>query len=81
MRDRFLGEEFHRKIEAGININPYILLIDSAGCNLNCWFCYAHDIIKQEDYVRLESVFNTPVELAECFICKMKMSKKLSHKD
>jgi len=81
MRDRFLGEEFHKQVELKKNVNPYILLVDSAGCNMNCWFCYAHEMIKQEDYERLAPVFNTPEELADCFICKMKMSKRLAKTD
>ena len=81
MRDRFLGEEFHKQVELKKNVNPYILLVDSAGCNMNCWFCYAHEMIKQEDYRKLAPVFNTPEELAECFICKMKMSKRLAKTD
>lgn len=81
MRDRFLGEEFHKQVELKKNVNPYILLVDSAGCNMNCWFCYAHEMIKQEDYGKLAPVFNTPEELAECFICKMKMSKRLAKTD
>ena len=81
MRDRFLGEEFHRKTKTSGHINPYILLIDSAGCNLNCWFCYAHEMIKPQDYNRLEPAFVNPEELAECFICKMRMSHNLKTED
>ena len=81
MRDRFLGEEFHRNVELKKNVNPYILLVDSAGCNMDCWFCYAHKMIKKADYDGLDPVFNTPGELAECFVCKMRMSRRLAQAD
>ena len=81
MRDRFLGEEFHRNAALKKNVNPYILLVDSAGCNMDCWFCYAHKMIKKTDYDGLAPVFNTPGELAECFVCKMRMSRRLGKGD
>lgn len=64
MRDRFPAEEFHRKVESQRNVSPYILPVDSAGCNMNCWSCYAHQMIKKEYYDKLDPVFNTPEELS-----------------
>lgn len=81
MRDRFLGEEFHELAGLKGNVNPYILLVDSAGCNMRCWFCYAHQLLKSENYNDLDPVFKSASELADCFACKMKMAKRLRKKD
>ena len=39
--DRFLGEEFMRKVMRGRFNYPYVLIADTAGCNMRCWFCYS----------------------------------------
>jgi hypothetical protein len=41
MSDRFLGEEFQKRVGIGRNTYPYVLIADAVGRNLNCWFCYA----------------------------------------
>lgn len=39
--DGFLGEDFHKKVMGDSYAFPHVLIIDSLGCNLKCWFCYA----------------------------------------
>ncbi len=82
--DRFLGEEFHKCILRKINKSqgryPYVIIADTLGCNLKCWFCYAykfHNKIIAEDSGCLVS-YVTPERLAEQFYCKI---QKLSDFD
>jgi len=81
MRDRFLGENVHRKITGSANGNPYILIANNAGCNLTCWYCYAHNLIHKSDYDLQNPTFLNPQELADCFLCKIQMSHQLKDSD
>jgi len=74
MSDRFLGVEFHKKIGIGKNIYPYVLIADAAGCNLRCWFCYAHKLLENRDYEKQNPTYLSPEELASCYLCKMQFA-------
>jgi hypothetical protein len=71
MSDRFLGEPFNKLTGIPKNKYPYVVIADTAGCNLNCWFCYAHDTIKKSNYEKLKPKFISPSDLAKCFACKI----------
>ena len=52
--DRFLGEKFAREVlskKFGLrkNLFTYVLIADTIGCNLNCWFCYAWKYLTIQD--------------------------------
>jgi len=40
--DRFLGENRQMKLVGSLRRFPYVIIMDTAGCNLRCWFCYSH---------------------------------------
>jgi len=40
--DRFLGENRQMKLVGSLRKFPYVMIMDTAGCNLRCWFCYSH---------------------------------------
>ncbi len=40
--DRFLGDEQQKKFAGSLRKHPYVIIADTLGCNLRCWFCYSH---------------------------------------
>ena len=40
--DRFLGDEQQKKFAGSSRKHPYVIIADTLGCNLRCWFCYSH---------------------------------------
>ncbi len=75
--DRFLGKEFQQevlgKMGSGRGRYPYVIIADTFGCNLNCWFCYAYKFLDKEvaTKYRCETSFVSPQRLAEQFGCKI----------
>lgn len=39
---RFLGDEAQKKFAGSSRKHPYVIIADTLGCNLRCWFCYSH---------------------------------------
>lgn len=74
MSDRFLGEEFHKRIGIGKNIYPFVMIADAVGCNLNCWFCYAYKLLERSDYEDQGPAYLSSQELAKCYLCKMQFA-------
>jgi organic radical activating enzyme len=72
--DRFLEKELRKIMQLGIK-RPYTLVVDTAGCNKNCWFCYAYPIVKKKDYDNCKTIFLSPEELVKCFVDKMSILK------
>ena len=73
--DRFLEKELRETMKLGIN-RPYTLVVDTAGCNKNCWFCYAYPIVKKKDYDLCKTILLSAEELAKCFVDKLYSLKK-----
>lgn len=79
--DRFLEKELRDKMQLG-QTRPYTLVVDTAGCNKNCWFCYAYPIVKKENYDRCRSILLSPEELTQCFENKLlSLKSKVLEKD
>ena len=79
--DRFLEKELRDKMQLGIK-RPYTLVVDTAGCNKNCWFCYAYPIVKKEDYDFCKTISLSPEKLATCFVDKLRALRNVvKHKD
>lgn len=79
--DRFLEKELRDKMQLGQK-RPYTLVVDTAGCNKNCWFCYAYPILKKKDYDKCKTIYLSPEELAKCFAEKLSSIKtRVKHKD
>lgn len=64
--DRFLEKDLRDTMQLGIN-RPYTLVVDTAGCNKNCWFCYAYPIVKKKNYDKCKTICLSPEDLARCF--------------
>ncbi|MEM3449510.1 MAG: EVE domain-containing protein [Nitrososphaerota archaeon] len=47
--DRFLGEKRQMRLVGSLKRFPYVIIMDTAGCNLRCWFCYSHQFWKPDD--------------------------------
>ena len=71
MSDRFLGGGFNKLTGIPKNKYPYVVIADTAGCNLDCWYCYAYKMLKKNDYEKLKPKFVSSANLAKCFACKM----------
>jgi len=78
--DRFLEKELRETMQLGIR-RPYTLVVDTAGCNKNCWFCYAYPILKKKDYDKCRTIDLSPEELAECFVEKLYSLNSIKLKD
>jgi len=78
--DRFLERELRRTMQLG-NKRPYTLVVNTAGCNKNCWFCYAYPILKKKDYYKCKTISLSPEELAECFVSKLYSLDRVKLKD
>ncbi|MEM0330721.1 MAG: hypothetical protein QXW84_05045, partial [Archaeoglobaceae archaeon] len=82
--DRFLGKEFAETILAKKGAEkgryPLVIIADTIGCNLNCWFCYAYKFLSLSEAIRngCKVAFVTPERLAEQFACKLKKISDLS---
>lgn len=80
--DRFLGEEFQREILGKLGKSkgryPYVIIVDTLGCNLRCWFCYAYKFFNKGSAEKnnCEISYISPGRLAEQFVCKI---RKLSN--
>lgn len=72
--DRFLEKDLRNTMQLGIN-RPYTLVVDTAGCNKNCWFCYAYPIVKKKDYDKCRTICLSPDDLARCFVEKLRSLK------
>ncbi|MCX8190222.1 MAG: EVE domain-containing protein [Candidatus Diapherotrites archaeon] len=76
--DRFLGKEFQQEILGKIGGSkgryPYVIIADSLGCNLHCWFCYAYKFLTKEsaEANKCDIAYVSPKELAEQFGCKIR---------
>jgi uncharacterized Fe-S cluster-containing radical SAM superfamily protein len=82
--DRFLGERFTKEVLSKKYNKPeglftYVLIADTIGCNLNCWFCYAWKYLELKDASRCHPEFLSPVQLAKQFDCKIRKTANLSY--
>ncbi|MCJ7570749.1 MAG: EVE domain-containing protein [Candidatus Thermoplasmatota archaeon] len=82
--DRFLGEKFAKEVLSKKfgntkNLFTYVLIADTIGCNLNCWFCYAWKYLNMNDAQKIKTCFLSAEELAEQFACKIKKTADLNH--
>lgn len=71
MSDRFLGQHFSQVTGIPRNKYPYVVLVNAAGCNLDCWYCYAHKMLGSNQYQKLNPKFLSSKNLAKCFACKI----------
>lgn len=67
--DRFLGEKRHVRLVGSLKKFPYVIIMDTAGCNLRCWFCYAYHFWKPD--VHCEPVFLSADDLINQLKCKI----------
>ncbi|MEM3871726.1 MAG: EVE domain-containing protein [Nitrososphaeria archaeon] len=67
--DRFLGDERQKRLVGSLKRFPYVIIMDTAGCNLRCWFCYAHQFWKPDD--SCEPVFLSTDDIIEQLRCKI----------
>lgn len=74
--DRFLEKSFMDIIGLNNQTRPYTLVVNTAGCQLNCWFCYAFSAVKKKDYDSCNPILLGPEELVQCFISKIKSLDK-----
>ncbi|WP_202318470.1 EVE domain-containing protein [Archaeoglobus neptunius] len=80
--DRFLGEEFQREILGKLGKSkgryPYVIIVDTLGCNLRCWFCYAYKFFDKRSAEEndCEISYVSPTRLAEQFACKIRKLSK-----
>lgn len=77
--DRFLGQDFMLNVMRGSYNYPYVLIADTAGCNMRCWFCYSwHFWSKKIAEERgCKPAFASAERLADEFYCKFEsMSNK-----
>jgi len=82
--DRFLGERFTKEVLSKKYAKPeglftYVLIADTIGCNLNCWFCYAWRYLDLKEARRCNPRFISPVELARQFDCKIRQTANLDY--
>jgi len=81
--DRFLGEKFakevlSKKYEKTRNLFTYVLIADTIGCNLNCWFCYAWKLLNLRDAKSCTPHSLPAKKLAQQFACKIRITSELS---
>lgn len=75
--DRFLGEEFQGEVLGKLGMArgrfPYVIIADTLGCNLRCWFCYAYKFFdkKTAEENKCTISYVSPERLAEQFGCKL----------
>lgn len=50
--DRFLGDEQQKKFAGNLRKHPYVIIADTLGCNLRCWFCYSHQFWTLESAIK-----------------------------
>jgi hypothetical protein len=72
--DRFLEKDLRSTMQLGIS-RPYTLVLDTAGCNKNCWFCYAYPIVKKRNYDKCKTICLSPEDLTRCFVDKLRSLK------
>lgn len=82
--DRFLGQKFtdevlSKKYKKTKDLFTYVLIADTMGCNLNCWFCYAWKYLEPEDIKKCTPRFLTAEELAKQFDCKIRKTSDLDY--
>lgn len=73
--DRFLEKDLRNIMQLG-NKRPYTLVVDTAGCNKNCWFCYAYPILKKKDNYECKTICLSEEELVKCFVDKLHSLKE-----
>jgi hypothetical protein len=73
--DRFLGKDFMLNIMKGRLKYPYVLIADTVGCNMRCWFCYSWHFWSREtaEEQGCKPVFVSSDGLANEFFCKFKL--------
>jgi organic radical activating enzyme len=82
--DRFLGTKFakevlFKKYSNTRNRFTYVLIADTIGCNLNCWFCYAWKYLDIKDAKRIDTHFVSAKGLAKQFDCKIRKTADLKY--
>lgn len=73
--DRFLGQDFMLKVMRGSYNYPYVLIADTAGCNMRCWFCYSWHFWshKTAEEQGCKPAFASAERLADEFYCKFEL--------
>lgn len=71
--DRFLGDEQQRKFAGSSRKHPYMIIADTLGCNLRCWFCYSHHFWSLDRAVKhgCNPTFLSSEEIISQFRCKI----------
>lgn len=82
--DRFLGERFtkdvlSKKFSRTRNMFTYVLIADTMGCNLDCWYCYAWKYLDAKSTRQLSTAYIAPRELARQFSCKIESTADLEN--
>ncbi len=83
--DRFLGGKFaeqvlSKKYEKTKNLFTYVLIADTIGCDLNCWFCYAWKYLDLQDAKKIRRInFLSAKKLAKQFDCKIRKTSDLGY--
>lgn len=80
--DRFLGKKFaeevlSKKYRRTANLFTYVLIADTIGCNLNCWFCYAWKLLNVRDARGCSPHVLSAEQLANQFACKIRATADL----
>lgn len=81
--DRFLGEKFSREIlskkyDKTKDLFTYVIIADTIGCNLSCWFCYAWKYLNINDAKTCNPNFLSAKELAKQFACKIRRTADIN---
>jgi len=76
--DPFVSDEFMRKVMKNKYEYPYVLITETVGCNLRCWFCYSHHCWSKKNAEEKEAkpVYLSPEKLAEQARCKIERISK-----
>ncbi|MFC1968598.1 hypothetical protein ACFLVX_04345 [Chloroflexota bacterium] len=82
--DRFLGQKFakevlSKKFNNTKNLFTYVLIADTIGCNLNCWFCYAWKYLDMKDAKKCNPHILSAKNLAEQFNCKIRKTADFAY--
>jgi len=81
--DRFINENFQINIMNDTRpypygVYPFILIADTAGCNLRCWFCYSWKFWEGELKEDVKPVYISEEQLADQITCKLRGLTKYS---
>lgn len=77
MSDRFLGKKYHEETGIHQNKKPFIIMLNTAGCNLDCWFCYAYRLLKKSEYEMCNPGYIEAEDLSKYILCKLNLANRI----